>query len=180
MNNIRRLCMIMQISLQLFLIVQVLFFLLCWIQPAPLNAPGNLMQLLPDGMTAAEMQSLTPTQRLLGAAIGMLPLGVMIYGLVRLRQTLNSFRTGAIFAVTTIGRMRSFAGALFFSVGLSLLEKPLRVIMLNETLHRSNYKIVFDINSYQFLLLLVCGMFYLIAAIMHEGRRLGEENESFI
>ena len=35
-------------------------------------------------------------------------------------------------------------------------------------------------NSEQMMLMLLCGLFYLITRLMQEGRRLAEENESFI
>ncbi|WP_195763569.1 DUF2975 domain-containing protein [Duganella guangzhouensis] len=179
-NHIRYLCMVLQVVLQIFLVVQVSFFILAWSAPVPLQPLGWHMQVLPDGMTVADMQQLPSLQRLLGVVIGLLPLGFLVFGVIRLRQTLNELQRGAIFAARTIGYLRTFAGAVFASVSLASLERPLRAIALNLTSDHPSFEVRLDVTSNEVLLLLVCGLFYLIAAIMHEGRRLGEENEGFI
>jgi hypothetical protein len=179
-NHIRYLCIVLQIVLQVFLVVQVSFFILAWMVPMPFELLWWVMQVLPDGINVADMQRLSSLYRLLGVLIGLLPLSFLVFGVIRLRQTLRELQRGAIFATRTIGYMRAFAGAVFASVTLSSLEPALRAIVFNLVSGTRSFRIGFDVTSNEVLLLLVCGLFYLIAAIMHEGRRLGEENEGFI
>jgi len=62
----------------------------------------------------------------------------------------------------------------------SPFEKPVRDLAFNLLGNGQGYPISIDVGSSELLLILVCSLFYLIAGVMHEGRRLSEENEGFI
>lgn len=175
-----RLCNIIRWLLLAFLSVQIIFFLLAWIIPMPLELGPLHVQLSPDGMAPGLVQDLSAQQKATGVALGLPGLVALTIGLVWLGQTLSHFQHGRIFAVDTIALLRASAGAIFLAILLFALEKPLREIAFNLLGNGKTYPVSIDLSSSELLLILVCSLFYLIAGVMHEGRRVSEENEGFI
>lgn len=175
-----RLCNIIRWLLLAFLSVQIVFFLLAWIFPMPLELGPLRIQLHPDGMTLGMVRELSIAQKVTGIVLGLPGLAALTFGLVWLGQTLSHFQHGRIFAVDTIARLRASAGAIFLAILLFAVEKPMREIAFNLLGNGKTYPVSIDLSSSELLLILVCSLFYLIAGVMHEGRRLSEENEGFI
>lgn len=175
-----RLCKIIRWLLLVFLAIQLMFFLLPWIVPMPLELGSLHIQLDPEGMQKGLVRELSTLQKVMGLAIGLPALTVLTFGIVRLGQTLNRFQQGHIFAIDTIARLRASAGAIFLAIVLFTIETPVRDIAFNLFSNGKRYPVSIDVGSSELLLLLVCSLFYLIAGVMHEGRRISEENEGFI
>lgn len=180
LGQLTRLCRIVRGLLMAFLLVQLGFFVLAWIIPMPLQVGPWHIQFNPDGMTVESVQSLSGLQRLLGIVIGLPGLVALTYGVGQLGQVLRHFQQRKIFAIETIAHLRSFAGALLFSTLAFITEIPVRAIAFNLVGAGQHYPVGIEITSHGLLLVLVCGLFYLVAEVMHEGRRLNEENEGFI
>lgn len=178
--QIGRLCRLLRAGLLIFLLVEVGFFILAWLWATPFHIGPWKMLVVPDGMTLEARQAMPTLQRMLGIAVGLPPISLLVYGMLHLERTLRQFQLGAIFASRTIASLRVFAGATFLSVVLANFEQPLRALVFNLAYASQTNGITFDITSNEILLILVCGLFYLIVWIMHEGRRLAEENEGFI
>ena len=175
-----RLCNFIRWLLLAFLSIQIVFFLLPWIVPMPLELGPMHIQLDPEGMREGLVNELSVSQKIMGVLIGLPGLGALTFGFVRLGQTLKRFQQGRIFAVDTIARLRASAGAILLAIVLFTLEKPVRDLAFNLLGNGQSYPISIDVTSSELLLILVCSLFYLIAGVMHEGRRLSEENEGFI
>ena len=79
----------------------------------------------------------------------------------------------------SIGHLRMFAGATLLATGLSILELPVRSAAVC-AMQSGQCEVTMKFNSEQLMMMLVCALFYLITRLMQEGRRLAEENESFI
>ena len=99
---------------------------------------------------------------------------------LRLSRLLSNVRRGAIFERATIGHLRAFAGATLLSTLLAIVEPPLRTLVLQRLFGAplSRYAIGFD--SAQLMLVLVCALFFLVTNLLHEARRLAEENQGFV
>jgi hypothetical protein len=175
-----RLCNFIRWLLPAFLSIQIVFFLLPWIVPMPLELGPMHIQLDPEGMREVMVNELSVSQKITGILIGLPGLGALTFGFIRLGQTLKRFQQGRIFAVDTIARLRASAGAILLAIVLFTLEKPVRDLAFNLLGSGRSHPISIDVNSSELLLILVCSLFYLIAGVMHEGRRLSEENEGFI
>jgi len=126
------------------------------------------------------MNELSVSQKIMGVLIGLPGLVALTFGFFRLGQTLSRFQQGQIFAIDTIARLRASVGAILLAIVLFTLEKPVRDVAFNMLGNGQSYPISIDVNSSELLLILVCSLFYMIAGVMHEGRRLSEENEGFI
>lgn len=180
LGSLFRFCRIIRWLLLAFLVVQIAFFILAWLIPMPLMIGPVHMNVKPDGMTVGAVNSLSTAQKYAGVLVGLPGLLMLSYGLVRLGKSLSGFEQGRIFAADTITYLRAAAGATLLSIILFSLEEPLRGWAFNALGNGKHYRVAIDVSSNELLLILVCSLFYLIVGVMHEGRRLSEENEGFI
>lgn len=168
---------VIRVLLLVCALLQLLFFVAGW---SGVLAADGFVQISPSGMSDAAAQALTAAQRLAGAATGLPVLLALAYGLWRLHRALRNIAHKAMFSVATIAHVRAFAGAVLLSTGLAILEPPLRALVYRFVLDLPGNKLAIGVSNDQLLLILVCALFYLIVRMMHEGRRLAEENEGFV
>ncbi len=159
------------------LVLQVSFYVLAWSALLPASL---FMQMSVRDLSEAALRALTPAQSVAGATVGLPALLAVAYGLWRLNCALNNIGRRAIFTLDTIGHVRAFACAMLASTGLAILEVPLRSALFHYVFALPGEKLRIGVSGDQVLLTLVCALFYLITRMMHEGRRLAEENEGFI
>ena len=138
------------------------------------------MRISPNGLSFEQVSQMAASQRLLGIALGLPSLLALSFGLWHLDRMLINFKKNAMFAVSTIAHLRAFAGATVLAIAMDILVLPIRSILFNLMREGKVGHISMGVSSEQLLLLLVCGLFYLITNMMHESRRLAEENEGFI
>jgi hypothetical protein len=158
--------------------VQAAFFVLAWTTWAP-SIGSMTIDMTAIGMPFGAKLALTPAARMLGAALALPATLVLVAGLWRLDRLLLNFHRRDLFSAQSIGHLRAFAGATLLSTLLSIAELPVRTLALRLA-GESNRHFAVGVNSEQLVLILVCGMFYLITRLMQEGRRLREENEGFV
>ncbi len=170
-------CTLIRALLALCVSVQVAFFVLSWSGFLPVD---GVVQISAKGMSAAQMRTLDLPQRAAGIALGLPALLALCYGMARLARLLVNVRRGATFDRATIGHLRAFAGATLLSTLLSIIEPPIRTIVLRYGFGAPSPKFAVGVSSEEVLLVLVCALFFLITNLMHEGRRLAEENEGFV
>lgn len=138
------------------------------------------MSINPNGLSFEDLKLISAPQRLLGATLGLPSLLLLGYGLWRLDRMLINFQTDAMFALSTIAHLRAFAAATLLSIALDIAVVPIRGALFGLLSTGKVGRIAMGISSEQLLLILVCGLFFLITNLMHESRRLAEENEGFI
>jgi hypothetical protein len=175
-----RVCNVLRWMLLTFLVVEIGFFALSWLIPMPLDFGPLRIAVTPDGMTAEAVRRLPRLAWIFGILIGLPGLIMLTYAVRWLGLTLRQFHQGEIFAVRTIGHLHAFAGATVCAALLFNLETPMRAIAFNLAAGTREHPVSFNVTSNELLLILVCGLFYLIVGVMQEGRRLAEENEGFI
>ena len=154
------------------------FFLLSWIGLPP-RVGGLRVDIVPNGLLPAQLLALGGGQRLLGAALGLPALLILLYGLWRLDRLLRNFRRLALFSDDSVGHLRAFAAAVPLSTLAAVLEQPARALALRAAGADVGAP-AFCFSSEQMMLVLVCALFYLVAGLMREGRRLADENEGFV
>lgn len=155
---------------------QSVAFVLSWTSWLP---AGFFMQLWPAGMDPGAALALSPALRASGAVIALPSLAALCYGLWQLAQLAANTCRGVTFDLDNILRLRRFAGAILLSTTLSILEVPLRVLAWRMAFNQQ-LPLSIGVNGDQIMVILMCGLFYLVVRLMHEGRRLARENEGFV
>lgn len=169
---------IIRALLWLCVATQVAFFILAWTTFAP--AIGGVdIAITATGIDTAAKLALTAGQRAVGAAIALPAVLVMAYGLWRLDRLLLAFSRHDLFTARSIGHLRMFAGATLLATTLAIVELPARILAL-WLMRGGERRMSVGVTSEQLMLILVCALFYLVTRLMHEGRRLAEENEGFV
>lgn len=119
-------------------------------------------------------------QRIAGAAVMMVPAGIMVFGLASLRRLLVEIGAGAVFAIGNARYLRRFAWSAiaviivqFFATGaLSAI-----ITMANPPGQRS---IVLQVGTDEILYIFVGLVFVLIAHVLEEGRRIADDNAAIV
>lgn len=168
---------VLRLVLAVCVFLQIALFLATWLDLLPHDL---FFKMSARGMSAADLGSLTPAQRLAAAALALPGLLALCHGLWRLRRVLANVERQAIFALDTIAHLRRFAGAVLAATLLAIVEVPVRMVLLSAGFARSDILFTIGVSFDQVLLLVVCALFYVVIRIMHEGRRLAEENEGFV
>ena len=170
---------LVRILIWIFLAGQVGFFALAW-SPMPPALPGLSMQLAPGGMDFDEARGLAALPRLLGVLVALPYLAALAWGVWRLDQLLRVSDPRGMFTARSIGHLQTFAGAATLAALYSILEFPMRSWVCRSLGGFPQDRIKMGVSSEQLLLLLVCGVFYLVINLMHEARRIAHENEGFV
>ena len=158
--------------------VQAAFFFFAWTTFAP--AIGSMtIDITATGVSAATKLGLTGAQRAFGAALDALPVLVLGYGLWRLDRLLLNFRRQDLFTPQSVAHLRAFAGATLAATLLAIVELPLRTLGWR-LITGARWPLQIGLTGEQAMLILVCGLFYLVTRMMQEGGRLAQENEGFI
>ncbi len=156
--------------------MQLIGFMLAWTAWLP---ETFFMALWPAGLDAAIARTLAPSLKLTGAVIGLPSLLTLCYGLWHLARLAANLARNAPFELANIAHLRGFAGAVLLSTIFSIIEVPLRAFA---------WLMAFDVrgplavgvSGDQLLVIVMCGLLYLVVRLMHEGRRLAQENEGFV
>jgi hypothetical protein len=178
--DLDRHCRWIRMLLLVFVAIQLGFFVLSWVVPVALKGGSLVMQVAPKGLELDAVRAMPDSQRWIGLVLALPALLMLCRGGWHLDRMLSGFQKNAMFAIGTIAHLRGFAGATLLSVALSIVEVPLRAIVYRFGLGVPGVRIGAGVTSAELFVILVCGLFYLIAGIMHEGRRLEQENAGFV
>jgi DUF2975 family protein len=154
-----------------FVLLQAIYFVMAWFMPQGVVLAGIHMVMTPKWLTPADVAALAPGPLLVAM--------LTAYAAWRLDGLLRALRRGALFAVATIGHLRAFAGAALGAMAWSVLDTLLRGLAWRYGFGMAE-RVNIGVSSEELLAMLVCLLFFLVAGLMHEGRRLAEENEGFI
>lgn len=179
--SIRRLCRFIRFGSTIFVVGVVLIYLITWCWPI-VHADSHpvMLRLHLAGLSADALRDLTIGDRLLIGAISLPYLAALTWAFYQLNCMLRGFERGDYFESVTVGHLRAFAGYLLLAKVLSLLAMHARVGALVHLLGHQNVRTLINLSSDDMAVLLMCALFFLIARMMEEGRRLAEENRGFV
>ncbi|QNA89649.1 hypothetical protein G4G28_16370 [Massilia sp. Dwa41.01b] len=93
---------------------------------------------------------------------------------------LRACAAGSMFALRTVGDMKAFVAGILTALLLTGIEPALRVLVWRHGFGAAARPLNLGVSSEELLLLLVCALFFVVAAMMHEARRIAEDNEGFV
>jgi len=132
------------------------------------------------GVPMNVLASLSTTERLLIAAASIPYLAVLAWAFYRLTRMLRKFEAGRFFERETVSDLRAFSGLLLIAKLLALIAMHVRSAMVVHLLGHHHVRLAVNLSSDDLAILLLCALFFAIAGMMEEGRRLAEENREFV
>lgn len=177
--NIYTQAKIIKLFLLLVMLVQVIFFVLAWTN-VPLVLGGVVMRFTPNHITFDDVEQLPLLLQGLGAAIAFPEILLLGASFWYLYQFLSQVKMNSLFSISNIRLLRNFAACLFMSIVWSIAEPIVRGYAFQCFSTETSIHYAMGISSSELSLMLMVGLFFLITNIMHEGRKLEEENEAFI
>ena len=161
-------------------LLQLAYFLLAWIAPEPLQLGQVAMSFYPRGMGGSTVAGLSPGLRWTGALCALPALLLLAYALLRLDRMLRACANGRMFALPTVGHMKAFAASLLAALVLTVIEPALRVAVWRLGFGGPPRAVNVGVSSEELMLVLICALFFVVASMMHEARRIAEDNAGFI
>lgn len=179
-KSIQRYLHIVRVLSLLLGLLQLGYFLLSWLFPDTLRFGGVFVSFYPRGMQAGAVADLAPAMRWVGILIALPALLVLGYALFRLDRMLDACAKGRMFALATVAHMKTFVGCVLASLALTIVEPALRNLAWRSGFDSAPQPFNLAVSGEELTLLLVCALFFVVASMMHEARRIAEENEGFV
>lgn len=161
-------------------LMQLSYALLAWLAPEALHIGPVAMSFYPRGMAPGDVAGLTPALHWAGIACSLPALLLLGYALLRLDRMLRACSAGRMFALDTVGHMKAFTGCILGALVLTIVEPALRGWLWRYGLGGPPRAIDVGVSSEELTLVLVCALFFVVASMMHEARRIAEDNEGFV
>jgi hypothetical protein len=161
-------------------VLQLVYFTLSWLAPEALQVGPVAMSFTPRGMQAGAVAGLAPGLRWAGVACALPALMLLGYALLRLDRMLRACAAGRMFALPTVGHMKAFAAALLGALTLTVIEPALRALVWRLGFGGPPRAVNVGVSSEELMLVLICALFFVVASMMHEARRIAEDNEGFV
>ena len=177
--RVRLLCTVLRFGAIAFIVLRVALHAVLWSLPE-LEAFGFGMGFSVPGLDAAQLHALGGGQRLIAASIALPYLALLAYAIARLLGLLRAFERGEFFDAPTVRHLRAFAGTLLVARLLAIPTIYVRSYAVARLLGDSDPRGVWSFLPDDIAVVLVCAVFWLVARVMEEGRRLADENREFV
>jgi hypothetical protein len=161
-------------------LLQLAYFLLTWVAPDTTHIGSVAISFYPRGMGSSAVAALTPGLRRAGILCALPALLLLGYALLRLDRMLRACARGQLFALRTVGHMKAFAACLLGTLVLTVIEPALRAVVWRLCFGGPPRPVNMGVSSEELTLVLICTLFFVIASMMHEARRIAEDNEGFV
>jgi len=125
-------------------------------------------------------ESLPAITRVLGFLVSMIPTGVLIYGLARLRRMFQLYEAGNIFSAGSAQYLKQFAVAVMAQAVLGPIAGAMHSVIVTFHNPPGERMLTLSLGSGEYSALLLGGLLLVIAWIMGQGAELAEENRQFV
>lgn len=196
-------CAWLRVIAAIFISVVLLIYLVSWLSPGlmssvPVHKPPeaamaaganaergsgphlHVMRIHLAGVSSSTLAALHTDQRLILATASLPYLLFLVLAFYRLDRLLAAFAIGEYFDQKTVGHLRAFSGFLLLAKLLALAAMHLRGAMVAHMTDAVNRATSLNLSNDDMAVLLMCGLFFVLAKMMEEGRRLAEENKEFV
>lgn len=119
-------------------------------------------------------------QRLAGAAVTALPLGLLLAGVWQARRCFGMFAQGQVFTLQATALLGRFAGWVAWAALASMLASSATSVLLTLNNPPGQRHLAVGIGSDLVFTLFFAGLVWLMAAVIAQGQTLAEENEGFV
>lgn len=119
-------------------------------------------------------------QRVAGAAVTALPLGLLLAGVWQARRCFSMFAQGQVFTLQATALLGRFAGWVAWAALASMLAGSATSVLLTLNNPPGQRHLSVGIGSDQVFTLFFAGLVWLMAAVIAQGQTLAEENEGFV
>ena len=161
-------------------LMQLVYFTLSWFAPEPTQVGSVAMSFYPRGMAPGAVAGLAPGLRWTGIVCALPALLLLGYALLRLDRMLQACAGGRMFALRTVGHMKAFAACLLGTLVLTVIEPALRALVWRLGFGGPPRAVNVGVSSEELTLVLICALFFVVASMMHEARRIAEDNAGFV
>jgi hypothetical protein len=161
-------------------LLQFAYFLCSWVAPESTQFGPVAVSFYPRGLEAGAVAGLAPGLRWAGIVCALPALLLLGYALLRLDRMLKACAKGQMFALCTVGHMKAFAASLLGALTLTVIEPALRAIVWRQGFGGPVRAVNLGVSSEELMLVLICALFFVVASMMHEARRIAEDNEGFV
>jgi len=177
--NLPRLCRLIRYGIAVLLIATLVAHFWVWFSLGDVHF-GVLTFFIHSGdLDAKALSAMSTAERALTILISLPALFFLMLALFRLFKLMRYFENREFFIMPSIRLLKGFCGAIFLYVLFSMVEPVLRILVFTLVSSVQEQALVLHLTD-SFDELLLCGMFYVVARIMEEGRRIAEENSEFI
>ncbi|NMC51032.1 MAG: DUF2975 domain-containing protein [Desulfovibrio sp.] len=135
------------------------------------DLPKSMLEPLP----AAPSVALGPGLRLLGFLATMIPCGVLLYAVWRLRRLFSLYMAGRIFGPENVACYRGLGKALLLWAGASFVQTPLLSIIATLPNPPGTRLLMLGVGSGELGFLFLGSLVLVVSWVMDEGRKLDEE-----
>ncbi|MGQ0685993.1 DUF2975 domain-containing protein [Bradyrhizobium sp.] len=124
--------------------------------------------------------ALTPARLAAGAAVTIVPVGVLMFGLWQARALFADFAKGRVFTLTSARRLRDLAACVLAQAVLGPVSSTalLLAFTLSNPPGSRQLRIALSVNDY--VALIVGGVLLAVAWVMVEATRIADEHASFV
>ena len=143
-----------------------------------LFAPADLLamsHLIPSGDI-----TLSPGKRLLGLAISAAPVIIVMYAFTQLRILFRLYAQRDFFAAGAANAVRRFAISMFAAVLVDIAAGAALSVAMTFDRGVGDRELILSLTSSEVFVLLLSGVFLLIAHILAEARAIAEENAQIV
>ena len=110
----------------------------------------------------------------------MIPTGVLIYGMARLRRLFHLYQTGDIFSADAARCLKQFAITVMLQAVLGPIASAAHSVIVTFHNPPGERMLSLSLGSGEFAALLLGGLLLVIAWIMGESSRVADENRQFV
>jgi len=179
-STVQRLSRWIRYGAVFFVACVLAIYAITWLWPEVSRGQHAALALHLAGVPVNTLASLSLQDRMLIAAVSVPYLATLVWAFHRLIRMLRQFEKGRFFERETVSDLRAFSGLLLVAKFLALAAMHARSALVMHLVGPQNTRMSVNLSSDDLAILLLCALFFAIAGMMEEGRRLSEENREFV
>ena len=175
LQRIRRNSRVMVRICQVLMVLLPAILVIYW---ATQSAPELASQAnLPAGKLQMPLQ---PWQRLVGALVSGVPLGLLLAGVWQAKQCFEQFAEGQVFTAQAVRHLRRMAGWVAFAALAAIVAGAVLSVVFTINNAPGTRQLAIGISSNHLFTAFFAALVWLMADVIGQGQTLAEENQQFV